>query len=95
MAAIQASGLGSMTTEEVTKKYIVAVLGGGVNVLNGNKTNVSAILPVSLTNTNILSGILGDGCSHGAAATKCDCREGIEVPSQQLRARAFRIRLAV
>lgn len=46
----------------------VSVLGGGVNVLNGNKTNVSAILPVSLKNTNILSGILGGGRSHG-----CGC----------------------
>ena len=46
----------------------VNVLGGGVNVLNGNKTNVSAILPVSLKNTNILSGILGGGRSHG-----CGC----------------------
>ncbi|HEX7925290.1 MAG TPA: hypothetical protein VF583_30285 [Bradyrhizobium sp.] len=46
----------------------VNVLGGGVNVLNGNKTNVSAILPISLKNTNILSGILGGGRSHG-----CGC----------------------
>ena len=46
----------------------VNVLGGGVNVLNGNKTNVSAILPISLKNTNILSGILGGGSSHG-----CGC----------------------
>lgn len=42
--------------------------GGGINVLNGNKTNVSAILPISLKNTNILSGILGGGRSHG-----CGC----------------------
>ncbi|MCC8958854.1 hypothetical protein H8B02_37215 [Bradyrhizobium sp. Pear77] len=46
----------------------VNVLGGGVNVLNGNKTNVSAILPISLKNTNILSGVLGGGRSHG-----CGC----------------------
>ena len=46
----------------------VNVLGGGVNVLNGNKTNVSAILPISLKNTNILSGILSGGRSHG-----CGC----------------------
>jgi hypothetical protein len=38
-----------------------------VNVLNGNKVNVAAIAPVSLKNTNILSGILGGG-SHG-----CGC----------------------
>lgn len=46
----------------------VNVLGGGVNVLNGNKTNLSAILPISLKNTSILSGILGGGRSHG-----CGC----------------------
>ncbi|QPF84737.1 hypothetical protein IC762_35000 [Bradyrhizobium genosp. L] len=46
----------------------VNVLGGGVNVLNGNKTNVSAILPISLKNTGILSGILGSGAAHG-----CGC----------------------
>jgi hypothetical protein len=36
-------------------------------VLSGNKTNVSAIVPISLKKTNILSGILGGG-SHG-----CGC----------------------
>ena len=39
----------------------------GANVLSGNKTNVSAVVPVSLKKTNILSGILGGG-SHG-----CGC----------------------
>ena len=48
----------------------VAEIGGGVNVLNGNKTNVSAILPISLKNTSILSGILGGGRSHG-----CGCNQ--------------------
>jgi hypothetical protein len=38
-----------------------------VSVLSGNKTNVSAIVPVSLKNTNILSGILNGGL-HG-----CGC----------------------
>jgi hypothetical protein len=38
-----------------------------VSVLSGNKTNVSTVLPISLKNTNILSGILGGG-SHG-----CGC----------------------
>jgi hypothetical protein len=38
-----------------------------VSVLSGNKTSVTAIAPVSLKNTNILSGILGGG-SHG-----CGC----------------------
>ena len=51
----------------------VSVLNGGIgvlngsNVLSGNKTSVSGILPVSLKNINILSGILGGG-SHG-----CGC----------------------
>lgn len=39
-----------------------------VSVLSGNKTNVSTVLPISLKNTNILSGILGGGGSHG-----CGC----------------------
>lgn len=52
----------------ITALNNVNVLGGGVNVLNGNKTNVSAILPISLKNTNILSGLLGGGRSHG-----CGC----------------------
>ena len=52
----------------VTALNNVNVLGGGVNVLNGNKTNVSTILPISLKNTSILSGILGGGSSHG-----CGC----------------------
>jgi hypothetical protein len=39
-----------------------------VSLLSGNKTNVSTIVPVSLKNTNILSGILGGGHSHG-----CGC----------------------
>ncbi|WP_426438032.1 hypothetical protein [Bradyrhizobium genosp. P] len=52
----------------ITALNNVNVLGGGVNVLNGNKTNVSAILPISLKNTSILSGILGGGSSHG-----CGC----------------------
>jgi hypothetical protein len=38
-----------------------------VSVLSGNKTNVSTIVPVSLKNTSILSGLLGGG-SHG-----CGC----------------------
>ena len=38
-----------------------------VSVLSGNKTNVSTVAPVSLKNTNVLSGILGGG-SHG-----CGC----------------------
>jgi hypothetical protein len=38
-----------------------------VSVLSGNKTNVSAIVPISLKKNSILSGILGGG-SHG-----CGC----------------------
>jgi hypothetical protein len=38
-----------------------------VSVLNGNKVSLAAIAPISLKNTNILSGILGGG-SHG-----CGC----------------------
>jgi hypothetical protein len=39
-----------------------------VSVLSGNKTNVSALVPINLKNTNILSGLLGGGSSHG-----CGC----------------------
>jgi hypothetical protein len=41
-----------------------------VSVLSGNKTNVSALVPISLTKNNILSGLLGGlgGGSHG-----CGC----------------------
>jgi len=52
----------------ITALNNVSVLGGGVNVLNNNKTNVSTVLPISLRNTNILSGLLGGGSSHG-----CGC----------------------
>src|SRR5882757_6771341 len=52
----------------ITALNNVNVLGGGVNVLNGNKTNISAILPISLKNVGILSGLLGGGRSHG-----CGC----------------------
>ena len=38
-----------------------------VSVLSGNKTNVSAVTPVSLKNITLLSGLLGGG-SHG-----CGC----------------------
>ena|SRR5882757_7101807 len=57
----------------VTALNNVSVLNGGIgvlngsNVLSGNKTNVSAILPISLKKVNILSGLLGGG-SHG-----CGC----------------------
>jgi len=57
----------------ITALNNVSVLNGGIgvlngsNVLSGNKTSVSGILPVSLKNINILSGILGGG-SHG-----CGC----------------------
>ncbi|HEY1735785.1 MAG TPA: hypothetical protein VGG12_03985 [Methylovirgula sp.] len=37
-----------------------------VSVLSGNKTNVSAVAPITVTKTGILSGILGS--SHG-----CGC----------------------
>jgi hypothetical protein len=37
-----------------------------VSVLSGNKTSV--VTPISLKNTNVLSGILGGGSSHG-----CGC----------------------
>jgi hypothetical protein len=39
-----------------------------VSVLSGNRTNVSTVTPISLKNTNVLSGVLGGGRSHG-----CGC----------------------
>jgi hypothetical protein len=38
-----------------------------VSILSGNKTNATAIVPVSLKNVGVLSGLLGGG-SHG-----CGC----------------------
>jgi len=64
-------GLGSIVAPITTAVSALNVNAlNNVSVLSGNKTNVSAIVPVSLKNTNILSGILGGfgGGSHG-----CGC----------------------
>jgi hypothetical protein len=61
-------GIGSIVapiTTAVSALNINAL--NNVSVLSGNKTNVSAILPISLKNNSLLSGILGGG-SHG-----CGC----------------------
>ena len=62
-------GIGSIlapVTTAVSALNINAL--NNVSVLSGNKTNISTIVPVSLKNTNILSGLLGGGHSHG-----CGC----------------------
>jgi hypothetical protein len=62
-------GIGSIlapVTTAVSALNITAL--NNVSVLSGNKTNISTIVPVSLKNTNILSGLLGGGHSHG-----CGC----------------------
>ncbi len=63
-AALIGSVVAPITTA-VSALNITAL--NNVSVLSGNKTNVSAIVPISLKNTKILSGLLGGG-SHG-----CGC----------------------
>jgi hypothetical protein len=65
----------------VTALNNVNVLGGGVNVLNGNKTNVSAILPISSRTPASFLVSLVAAVRMAAAATERDCREGTTVPS--------------
>jgi hypothetical protein len=62
-------GIGSILAPVTTAVSALNVNAlNNVSVLSGNKTNISTIVPVSLKNTSILSGILGGGHSHG-----CGC----------------------
>ena len=62
------SPIGSIVAPITTAVSVLNVNAlNNVSVLNGNKVSLAAIAPISLKNTNILSGILGGG-SHG-----CGC----------------------
>jgi hypothetical protein len=62
-------GIGSILAPVTTAVSALNVNAlNNVSVLSGNKTNVSTVVPISLKNTGILSGILGGGHSHG-----CGC----------------------
>ena len=67
-------GIGSIlapVTTAVSALNINAL--NNVSVLSGNRTNISTIVPVSLKNTNILSGILGGGILGGGHSHGCGC----------------------
>ncbi|WP_143271683.1 hypothetical protein [Bradyrhizobium mercantei] len=61
----------------------VAEIGGGVNVLNGNKTSVSASLPISLKNTNGVSASLGQIPRRDISSRPVPCRDAPDVRQDQ------------